>query len=87
MVVAVNQAMEHIETQALRHNGRRRNTTRKPKDKSWKAPVEAEAEMQIAVGANRGDGGAGGGAQVSLHRAHHRSAPGDAPTIRLPCGR
>jgi len=52
MVVAVTQAMEHIETQVLRHNGRRRTTHRKPKDKSWQAPVEAEAEMQIAVGAN-----------------------------------
>jgi len=50
MVVAVNQALEHIETQVLRHNGRRRNTHRKPKDKSWQQPVEAEAELQIAVG-------------------------------------
>lgn len=52
MMAAVNQALEHIETQALRHNGRRRSTTRKPKDKAWKAPVESEAEMQIAVGAS-----------------------------------
>ena len=52
MMVAVNQALEHIETQALRSNGRRRNTTRKPKDKAWKAPVEAGTDMQIAVGAN-----------------------------------
>jgi len=51
MVVAVNQALEHIETQVLRHNGRRRNTHRKPKDKAWQAPVEAAAELQIAVGA------------------------------------
>ncbi len=51
MLVAVNQALEHIETQALRHNGRRRTTHRKPKDKSWTAPVEAESEMQISVGA------------------------------------
>jgi putative sigma-54 modulation protein len=51
MIAAVNQALEHIETQVLRHNGRRRNTSRKPKDKSWKAPVEADREMQIAVGA------------------------------------
>jgi putative sigma-54 modulation protein len=51
MTVAVNQALEHIETQVLRLNGRRRNTTRKPKDKGWKAPVEGDAEMQIAVGA------------------------------------
>jgi len=52
MMVAVNQALEHIETQVLRYNGRRRNTHRKPKDKAWQAPVEADAEMQIAVGAN-----------------------------------
>lgn len=52
MISAVNQALEHIETQALRHNGRRRTTLRKPKDKKWQAPIEADAEMQIAVGAN-----------------------------------
>ena len=52
MVSAVNQALEHIETQALKSNGRRRATTRKAKDKSWKAPVEADMETQIAVGAN-----------------------------------
>ena len=51
MLVAVNQALEHIETQALRHNGRRRTTHRKGKEKGWKSPVEAESEMQIAVGA------------------------------------
>ena len=51
MVVAVNQAIEHIETQVLKHNGRRRTTHRKAKDKAWKAPVEAEAEGQITVGA------------------------------------
>jgi putative sigma-54 modulation protein len=52
MVAAVSQALEHIETQALKSNGRRRATTRKAKDKSWKEPVEADAETQIAVGAN-----------------------------------
>ncbi len=52
MVAAVNQALEHIETQALKSNGRRRATTRKAKDKSWKEPVEADAEAQIAVGAS-----------------------------------
>src|SRR5579864_3795813 len=35
MMVAVTQALEHIETQVLRHNGRRRTTHRKAKDKSW----------------------------------------------------
>jgi putative sigma-54 modulation protein len=52
MISAVTQALEHIETQALRHNGRRRTTHRKAKDKSWTAPVEADSEVQIAVGAN-----------------------------------
>jgi putative sigma-54 modulation protein len=52
MVSAVNQALEHIETQALKSNGRRRATSRKAKDKSWKAPVEADAEAQITVGSN-----------------------------------
>jgi putative sigma-54 modulation protein len=52
MMAAVNQALEHLETQVLRHNGRRRATNRKPKDKTWRAPVEAESEMQIAVGAS-----------------------------------
>ena len=51
MVVAVNQAIEHIETQVLRLNGRRRTTHRKAKDKTWKAPVEAEVDAQITVGA------------------------------------
>jgi putative sigma-54 modulation protein len=51
MIAAVNQALEHIETQVIRSNGRRRNTTRKPKDKGWTAPVEADAETQISVGA------------------------------------
>ena len=51
MVAAVNQALEHIETQALKSNGRRRATYRKAKDKSWKTPVETEPEAQISVGA------------------------------------
>jgi putative sigma-54 modulation protein len=53
MVSAVNQALEHIETQALKSNGRRRATTRKAKDKSWTSPVEADAEIQITVGASQ----------------------------------
>jgi putative sigma-54 modulation protein len=52
MVAAVNQALEHIETQALKSNGRRRATYRKPKDKSWATPVEAEPETRISVGAS-----------------------------------
>lgn len=52
MLAAVTQALEHIETQALRHNGRRRTTSRKAKEKGWDAPVEARAELQVAVGAS-----------------------------------
>jgi putative sigma-54 modulation protein len=52
MVAAVSQALEHIETQVLRYNGRRRTTHRKAKDKTWQAPVEGDADMQIAVGAS-----------------------------------
>jgi putative sigma-54 modulation protein len=52
MIAAVNQALEHLETQVLRHNGRRRTTHRKPKDKTWQAPVEGESETQISVGGN-----------------------------------
>ncbi len=51
MIAAVSQALEHIETQVLRNNGRRRTTHRKAKDKTWKAPVEADTDAQIAVGA------------------------------------
>jgi putative sigma-54 modulation protein len=50
MTAAISQALEHIEVQALKHNGRRRSTARKPKEKGWKAPVEADSETQIAVG-------------------------------------
>jgi putative sigma-54 modulation protein len=52
MMAAVNQALEHIETQALKSNGRRRATHRKAKDKGWAAPLEAEPETQISVGAS-----------------------------------
>jgi len=52
MLAAVNQALEHIETQALKSNGRRRATHRKPKDKTWKTPVETEPETQISVGSS-----------------------------------
>ena len=52
MVAAVSQALEHIETQVLRHNGRSRTTHRKAKDKTWRAPAEPDSEAQIAVGAS-----------------------------------
>jgi putative sigma-54 modulation protein len=51
MTSAINEALERIETQALRHNGRHRNLKRIAKDKSWKEPVEAVSETAVAVGA------------------------------------
>lgn len=80
MVVAINQALEHIETQALRYNGRRRNTHRKPKDKSWQAPVEAAAELQIAVGASAATA-VPVVVQVSFGRPYHRGTPGSLPGL------
>ena len=76
MLIAVNQALEHIETQVLKYNGRRRATNRKPKDKGWTAPVEAQ--IGDADGSRRdcGDRSAGGGAQVSRCRAHYGGPPG-----------
>ena len=52
MIAAVNQALDHIETQALKSNGRRRSTHRKAKDKSWTSPVEAEAYAKSVVQAD-----------------------------------
>ena len=87
MIAAVNQALEHIETQVLAPNGRRRNTTRKPKDKGWKAPVEARRRDADCGRRYLGDGGSGGGAQVSFHRPHHRGAPGALQRCGGACGR
>ena len=44
--------LQKILGENLKSNGRRRATTRKAKDKSWKAPVEADTETQIAIGSN-----------------------------------
>ena len=50
--------------------------TAKPKDKSWKAPVEAEAEMQIAVGATPATAVPVVVHKFPVHRPHHGGAPG-----------
>ncbi len=47
--VAISQALEHIEKQALKHNGRKRDTKRESKA-AWKREAP-EIEMQMAVGA------------------------------------
>jgi putative sigma-54 modulation protein len=49
MFVAIGQALEHIEKQALKHNGRKRDTKRETKA-VWKREAP-EIEMQVAVGA------------------------------------
>ena len=60
MVAAIDQALEHIETQVLRLNGRRRNTTRKAKDKGWKAPVGEDSEIASSGRGHRVHRGTGG---------------------------
>ena len=47
MVSAVNQALEHIETQVLKSNGRRRATTRKAKDKAGKRPSKPKPRCRL----------------------------------------
>jgi putative sigma-54 modulation protein len=50
MSSAISEALSHIETQALKHNGRKRDTKRVTKAK-WKREAPAEAETTLAVGA------------------------------------
>ena len=50
MSSAISEALSHIETQALKHNGRKRDTKRVTKAK-WKREAPPEAETTLAVGA------------------------------------
>ena len=50
MLAAINQAMEHIEQQAVKYKARWRTKKRQPKDK-WNGHSAAE-ELQVAVGAS-----------------------------------
>ena len=49
MSSAISEALSHIETQALKHNGRKRDTKRVTKSK-WKREAPQEPEPVIAVG-------------------------------------
>jgi putative sigma-54 modulation protein len=49
MVAAISEALEHLEKQALKHDGRRRDTKREDKAQ-WKREAP-EIELQLAVGA------------------------------------
>ena len=50
MSAAISEALDHIEKQALKHNGRKRDTKRVTKSK-WKREAP-EVELTMAVGAN-----------------------------------
>ena len=50
MSAAISEALEHIEKQALKHNGRKRDTKRVTKSK-WKREAP-EVELTMAVGAS-----------------------------------
>jgi putative sigma-54 modulation protein len=49
MSSAIDGALERIERQLLKSNGRTRNLKRQPKDKAWTGEAKPE-EMQLAVG-------------------------------------
>ena len=51
MTAAIGEALDHIEKQALKHNGRKRDTKRVTKSK-WKREAPELEEMQMAVGAS-----------------------------------
>ncbi len=76
MVAAVNQALEHIETQALKSNGRRRATHRKPKDKRWADSGRDRARDANFRGRQCRDRGPCGGAQISIDCPDNRGPPG-----------
>lgn len=49
MSSAISEALSHIETQALKHNGRKRDTKRVTKSK-WKQEAPQEAEPAVVAG-------------------------------------
>jgi putative sigma-54 modulation protein len=52
MLIAVGQALDHIERQAIKYKGRRRARKRNAR-KRWREPADAKSQaMQVAVGAN-----------------------------------
>jgi putative sigma-54 modulation protein len=52
MMAAVDEALEHIEKQALKHNGRRRDTKRDKKPEWKQAAPEIEARMAVGATAS-----------------------------------
>jgi len=75
MFVAIGQALDHIEKQALKHNGRKRDTKRETKA-AWKREAP-EAEMQVAVAA-----GISTTVPVVVHKFPHISRTTEAHLVR-----
>jgi putative sigma-54 modulation protein len=75
MFVAIGQAMDHIEKQALKHNGRKRDTKRETKA-AWKREAP-ETEMQVAVAA-----GISTTVPVVVHKFPHISRTTEAHLVR-----
>ncbi len=75
MFVAISEAMEHIEKQALKHNGRKRDTKRESKA-AWKREAP-DIELQMAVGATTTTS-----VPVVVHKFPHTSRNTEAHLVR-----
>jgi putative sigma-54 modulation protein len=75
MFVAIGEALDHIEKQALKHNGRKRDTKRETKA-AWKREAP-EIEMQVAVG-----GAISTTVPVVVHKFPHTSRTTEAHLVR-----
>jgi putative sigma-54 modulation protein len=75
MFVAIGEALDHIEKQALKHNGRKRDTKRETKA-AWKREAP-EIEMQVAAGA-----GISTTVPVVVHKFPHTSKTTEAHLVR-----
>jgi putative sigma-54 modulation protein len=75
MVAAINEALEHLEKQALKHDGRRRDTKREDKAQ-WKREAP-EIELQLAVGAT-----ANTAVPIVVHKFPRESKTTEAHLVR-----
>ena len=75
MYVAISEAMEHIEKQALKHNGRKRDTKRETRA-IWKREAP-EIELPMAIGATTTTA-----VPVVVHKFPHTSRTTEAHLVR-----
>lgn len=75
MTLAIGEALDHIEKQALKHNGRKRDTKREEKAQ-WKREAP-EVELQMAVGAT-----ASTAVPVVVHKFPQQTRTTEAHLIR-----